>query len=51
MDDFKDKAKKKIDDAANATKKAPDLAVEKSKDIAHKTGKKMEEAGKRLKNA
>ena len=48
MSDLKDKAKKKIDGAADATKKATDKVIDKSKDVAHSTGRKMEEGGKRL---
>jgi gas vesicle protein len=51
MTGFTDKAKEKIDDAADATKKAADQVVDKSRDVAHNMGKKMEEAGKRLQNA
>jgi hypothetical protein len=48
MSDLKDRAKGKIDDAAHAAKKAADKIVEKSKDVAHSAGKKLEEGGKRL---
>ena len=51
MTGFTDKAKEKFDDAADVTKKAADQVVEKSRDVAHHMGKKMEEAGKRLQNA
>jgi gas vesicle protein len=51
MTGFTDKAKEKIDDAADATKKAADQVIDKSRDVAHHMGKKMEEAGKRLQNA
>ena len=51
MSDIEDKAKQKIDDAADAAKKAADKVVGKSKDIAHSAGKKMEEGGKRLQDA
>jgi hypothetical protein len=51
MTGFTDKAKEKIDDAADATKKAADQVIDKSRDVAHTMGKKMEEAGKRLQNA
>ena len=51
MSDLKDKAKKKIDDGADAAKKATDQVVDKTKDVAHKAGKKMEEGGKRLQDA
>ena len=49
--DLREKAKEKIDDAADATRKAADQIVDKSRDVAHNVGKKMEEAGKRLQNA
>ncbi len=48
MSNIKDKLKDKIDDAAEATKKAVDVVAEKSKDAAHKAGKQLEQGGKRL---
>ena len=51
MKDLKDKAKEKVHDAADATKKIADQVVDKSKDAAHSAGKKMEEGGKRLQDA
>ena len=51
MSDLKDKTKKKIDDGANAARKATDQVVDKAKDVTHKAGKKMEEGGKRLQDA
>jgi hypothetical protein len=51
MSDLKNETKKKIDDAADAAKKAADKVIAKSKDVAHTTGKKMEEGGKRLQDA
>ena len=51
MSDMKDKAKQKIDDAADGAKKAAEKVVDKSKDVAHSAGKKMEEGGKRLQDA
>jgi ElaB/YqjD/DUF883 family membrane-anchored ribosome-binding protein len=51
MSDLRDKSKKKIDDASDAVRKAADKVVDKSKDIAHSAGKKMEEGGKRLQKA
>jgi ElaB/YqjD/DUF883 family membrane-anchored ribosome-binding protein len=50
MSDLKDKAKEKIDDAANAAKKASDKVADKGKDIAHTADKKMEEGPKKLKD-
>jgi gas vesicle protein len=51
MSDMKEKAKQKIDDAADGARKAADKVVDKSKDVAHSAGKKMEEGGKRLQDA
>ena len=51
MTGFRNKAKEKIDDAADVTQKAADQVIDKSRDVAHHMGKKMEEAGKRLQNA
>jgi hypothetical protein len=51
MSDFKDQAKKKIDEAADATKKAAGKVVNRSKDVVHNAGKKIEEGGKRLQSA
>jgi uncharacterized protein YbjQ (UPF0145 family) len=66
MSDLKGKAKQNMHEAADAAKKAADNVVDrskelgdqaavtfviKSKDVAHKAGKKMETAGKHLQNA
>jgi hypothetical protein len=51
MSGLKDKAKEKIDDAADAVKKAPGKVIDKSKDVAHIAGKKIEKGGERLQNA
>jgi hypothetical protein len=51
MGEIKDKAKQKIDEGADAARKAADKVVEKSKDVAHNVGKKLEEGGKRLQDA
>jgi hypothetical protein len=51
MSDLKKKAKEQIDDAAVATKKALDTAVDKSKDALHEIGKRVEKGGKRLQDA
>lgn len=48
MTDLKDRAKEKVEDAAEATKKARDKVVEKSKNLAHDAGRKLEKGGKRL---
>jgi len=50
VSDLKDKAKEKIDDAAEAAKKAAGKVVDISKDVAHSAGKKMEKGGKLLRN-
>jgi hypothetical protein len=50
MSDLKDKAKDKIDAVAGGAKKAKGQVSEKAKDLAHSAGKKMEEAGKKLKD-
>ena len=50
MSDLKDKAKDKIDSAADAAKKATSTVVEKAKDIAHAAGKKLEQGAKKLKD-
>ena len=50
MRKMKDEAKKKIDSAAKATKAAADTVIDKSKDLAHAAGKKLEEGGKRLRS-
>lgn len=49
MSNLKGIAKEKIDKAANAAKKAAGTVVDRSKDLAHAAGKKMEKGGKRLK--
>lgn len=51
MSDLKDKAKQKIDDAAELARKATQKVADKSKDAAHTMGKKMEKGGKRLQGA
>jgi hypothetical protein len=51
MSKLKDKAKQKIGDVAGAAKKAADIVVDKSKDVAHSAGKKIEKGGKRLQDA
>lgn len=48
MSDLKTKANEHIDHAADAAKKATAQVVDKSKDVAHSAGKKMETAGKKL---
>jgi hypothetical protein len=51
MTDLKSKAKEKIEEGADAAKKATDQVVDKAKDVAHKAGKKMKEGGTRLQDA
>ena len=51
MSDMKDKAKRKIDEAAEGAKKVAEKVVDKSRDAAHNAGKKIEEGGKRLQDA
>jgi hypothetical protein len=51
MSDLKNRAKEKIDEGADAAKKATDQVVDKTKDVAHNVGKKMKEGGKRLQDA
>jgi len=48
MSDVKDKLKDKLDDAADATKKVVETVVDRSKDVAHSAGEKLERGGKRL---
>ena len=51
MSALKNKAKEKIDDAADAAKRATSNVVNKGKDLAHAAGKKMEDGGKKLRDA
>lgn len=51
MSDLKSKIKDKIDNTADAAKRTTDRVAAKSKDIAHAAGKKMEQGGKKLRNA
>ena len=48
MNNMKDKAKAKVDEAANAVKKASDKVVDKSKDLTQQAGKTVEKGGKRM---
>ena len=50
MSNLREKTKGKIDAAADAAKRATDKVVDKSKDVAHSAGKKLEQEGKRLQN-
>jgi len=49
MGDIKSKANKKIDAAADAAKKVTSTVIEKTKDVAHAAGQKLQDGGKRLK--
>ena len=51
MSDLKDKAKQRVDGAADAVIRATRQATESVKEAAHWTGKMMEEGGKRLQDA
>lgn len=51
MSNVKDKLKDKIDATANASKMVVDKVVDKSKDVAHDAGQKLERGGKRLQDA
>jgi len=51
MGDLKSKVTDKIDDAATAAKKTAGQVIDKSKDVAHNAGKKVEEAGKKMQEA
>ena len=46
--DLKTSTQKKIDDIADAAKKACDKIIDKSKDAVHSAGEKLEETGKKL---
>jgi uncharacterized protein YjbJ (UPF0337 family) len=51
MSNLTDKAKNKIDAAADSAKTATGKVTDKARDIAHSTGKKMEDGAKKLKDA
>jgi gas vesicle protein len=51
MSDLKGKVTDKIDDAAAAAKRTASEVVDKSRDVAHNAGKKVEEAGKKMQEA
>ena len=46
--DLKASTQKKIDEIADAAKKASDKIIDKSKDAVHSAGEKLEETGKKL---
>jgi gas vesicle protein len=48
INELTDKTKGELHDAAAAAKKTADKIVEKSRDLAHSGGDKLQEAGKRL---
>jgi hypothetical protein len=49
MSDVKTKANKKIDAAADAAKKVTSTVIDKTRDMAHAAGQKLQDGGKRLK--
>jgi hypothetical protein len=51
MSDLKSKTKDKIDDVAAAAKTTAGKAIDKTKDLAHSAGKKLEDTGKKLRKA
>ena len=51
MSGLKSKTKDKIDDVGAAAKTAAGKAIDKTKDLTHAAGKKLEKTGKRLQNA
>ena len=51
MSNLKDKVESAVDSAAEATKKAGAVVADKTKDATHATGKKVEHAGKEMRNA
>jgi gas vesicle protein len=48
VSDVKERVTGKIDDAACAAKQAAGQVLDKSRDVAHDAGRKIEEAGKKL---
>jgi hypothetical protein len=49
MNDAKAEANKKINAAADAAKKVTSTFISKTKDMAHASGQKLQDGGKRLK--
>ena len=49
MSDAKTKTNKKIDAAADATKQGASNVIDKTKDLVHAAGQKLQDGGKRLK--
>ena len=49
MSNVKAEANKKINAAADATKKVASTVIGKTKDLAHAAGQKLQDGGKRLK--
>jgi hypothetical protein len=49
MSDVKTEANKKMGAAADAAKKLTNAVIDKTRDIAHATGQKLQDGGKRLK--
>jgi hypothetical protein len=50
VSDLKSKTKDKVDDVASAAKTTANQAIDKTKDLAHTVGKKLEDTGKRLRD-
>jgi len=50
MPDTKEKIRDSIDDAASGLKHAGEKVVDKTKDVAREAGKKVEDAGDKIKN-
>jgi formiminotetrahydrofolate cyclodeaminase len=51
VSDLKKKAKEQINDAAKAARRVAGHVADKTKDVAHEAGKKLEKGGKRLQGA
>jgi hypothetical protein len=49
MSDVKTEANKKINAAADLTKKAASTVIDKTRGLAHAAGQKLQDGGKRLK--
>ena len=48
MNNMKDQAKAKMDEAASAIKKTSAKVADKTKDLTHQAGKAIEKGGKRM---
>jgi hypothetical protein len=51
MSNLRDKTEEKVDQAADVVKKTAGKLIDKSKDLAHSTGKVVEKGGKLLQKA